>query len=78
LEIGALRCRQGVLLSQLIWAILLVKDNLFDFLNREAAIERPSEVFGELEILQLLDQFFDQAVYHAAVGYERTRNQAAA
>jgi hypothetical protein len=78
LEIGALRCRQGVLLSQLIWAILLVKDNLFEFLNREAAIERPSEVFGELEILQLLDQFFDQAVYYAAVGYERTRSPAAA
>jgi len=78
LEIGALRCRQGVLLSQLIWAILLVKDNLFDFLNQEAAIERPSEVFGELEILQLLDQFFEQAVYYAAVGYERCRDQAAA
>jgi hypothetical protein len=78
LEIGALRCRQGVLLSQLIWAILLVKDNLFDFLNREAAIERPTEVFGELEILQLLDQFFEQAVYYAAVGYERSRSQAAA
>jgi len=72
LEIGGLRCRQGVLLSQLIWAILLVKDNLFDFLNREAAIERPSEVFGELEILQLLDQFFERAVYYAAVGYERS------
>ena len=73
LEIGALRLRQGVLLSQLIWAILLVKDNLFDFLNREAAIERPSEVLGELEILQLLDQFFERAVYYAAVGYERGR-----
>jgi len=73
LEIGALRLRQGVMLSQLIWAILLVKDNLFDFLNREAAIERPSEVFGELEILQLLDQFFERAVYYAAVGYERGR-----
>lgn len=72
LEIGGLRCRQGVLLSQLIWAILLVKDNLFDFLNREAAIERPSEVFGELEMLQLLDQFFERAVYYAAVGYERS------
>jgi len=72
LEIGALRSRQDVLLSQLIWAILLVKDNLFDFLNREAAIERPSEVFGELEILQLLDQFFERAVYYAAVGYERS------
>ncbi len=70
LEIGARRRQQGVLLSQLIWAILLVKDNLFDFLNREAAIERPSEVFGELEILQFLEQFFDRAVYYAAVGYE--------
>lgn len=78
LEIGALRCLQGVLLSQLIWAILLVKDNLFEFLNREAAIERPTEVFGELEILQLLDQFFEQAVYYAAVGYERARGQEAA
>ncbi len=55
-----------------------MKDNLFDFLNREAAIERPTEVFGELEILQLLDQFFEQAVYYAAVGYERSRSQAAA
>jgi hypothetical protein len=73
LEIGALRAKQGVLLSQLIWAILLVKDNLLDFLNREAAIERPSEVFGELEILQLLEQFFDRAVYYAAVGYEGSR-----
>jgi hypothetical protein len=78
LEIGALRCRQGVLLSQLIWAILLVKDNLFEFLNQEAVIERPSEVFGELEIVRLLNQFFDQAVYYAAVGYERSSSQAAA
>jgi len=46
---------------------------MFDFLNREAAIERPSEVLGELEILQLLDQFFERAVYYAAVGYERGR-----
>lgn len=78
LEIGALRCRQGVLLSQLIWAIVLVKDNLFDFLHREAVTERPSEVFGELEILHLLEQFFDRAMYYAAVGYERSRSQASA
>lgn len=73
LEIGSLRCRQGVLPSQLLWAILLVRDNLLDFLNREAILERPSEVFGELEILQLLDQFFERAVYYAAVGYERSQ-----
>jgi len=75
LEIGSLRYRQGVPLSQLLWAILLVRDNLLDFLNREAIMDRPSEVFGELEILQLLDQFFERAIYYAAVGYERSRTQ---
>lgn len=74
LEIGSRRRRQGVLLSQLLWAILLVRDNLMDFLNREAIMERPSEVFGELEILQLLDQFFERAVYYAAVGYESSQS----
>jgi hypothetical protein len=29
------------------------------------------EVFGELEMLQLLEQFFDRAIYHASVGYEQ-------
>lgn len=78
LEIGALRYRQGVLLSQVVWAILLVKDNLFEFLSREAMPERTTEIFGELEILQLLEQFFDRAVYYAAVGYERAQARRAA
>jgi hypothetical protein len=72
--IGELRARQGVPLSQLIWAIVLVKDNLLDFLKTETVLERPAEVFGQLEILQLLDEFFDRATYHAAVGYEGVRN----
>jgi hypothetical protein len=69
-EIGRLRARQGVLLSQLIWAIILVKDNLLDFLKTETVNDRAAEVFGQLEIFQLLDQFFDRAVYYAAIGYE--------
>jgi hypothetical protein len=28
-------------------------------------------VFGELEMLQLLEKFFDRAIYYASVGYER-------
>jgi hypothetical protein len=31
------------------------------------------KVFGELEVLQLLSQFFDRAIYHAAIGYEEAR-----
>jgi hypothetical protein len=70
LEIGARRASQRVPLSELIWVIVLTKENLWDFIKKEAVLERPVEVFGELEMLQLLEQFFDRAIYHAAVGYE--------
>ncbi len=69
-EIGARRAAQGVPLTQLISALVLTKDTLWEYLLREAVVERPVEVFGELELLQLLDQFFDRAIYYAAVGYE--------
>lgn len=72
-EIGRRRHAQQVPLSQLIEAIVLTKEQLFEFLKRNAVTDRPVEVFGELELLQLLDQFFDRAMYYAAVGYERAR-----
>lgn len=71
LEIGARRALQRVPLSQLIWAIILTKENLWEFIQRESVLERPVEVFGELEMLQLLDRFFDRAIHYAAIGYER-------
>ena len=70
LEIGAQRARQGVPLSQLIWAIILTKNNLWDFLKQEAVLDRPVEIAGELEVEELVDQFFDRAIYYASVGYE--------
>jgi len=71
-EIGARRAQQSVPLSQLVWVIVLTKENLWEYLKHEAGMERPVEVFGELEMLQLLDQFFDRAIFFASVGYETT------
>jgi hypothetical protein len=71
LEIGRRRAQQGVRLSQLIWAIALTKDNLMEFLQREAAQNTPAEVFGRVEVLQLLEEFFDRAMYYAALGFEQ-------
>jgi len=71
LRIGARRAEQQVPLSEVIWVIILTKDNLWEFIKKESVLERPVEVFGELEMLQLLEQFFDRAIYYAAVGYER-------
>ena len=70
-EIGVRRAQQRVPLSQLTMTIILTKENLWEFLKKESVLDRPVEVFGELELLQLLEQFFDHAIYYAAVGYER-------
>lgn len=72
-KIGARRAQQNVPFSQVVWAIVLTKDNLWDFLERHAEVQRPVEAFGELEILRLLDLFFDRAIYFAGVGYEKAR-----
>ena len=69
-EIGRRRAQQGVPISQLIWAITLVKENLMEFLQRETIDDKLNEVFGELEVIQLLDQFFNHACFYAAAGFE--------
>lgn len=71
LEIGARRAAQHVPFSQVAKCIALTKENLWEFLKKETPMDRPVEVFGEMELLQLLEQFFDHAIYYAALGYER-------
>ena len=71
LEIGARRAEQGVPVSQVVWMICLVRENLWDYLQKHAELERPSEIFGELELLEMLDKFFHLATYYASLGHER-------
>jgi RsbT co-antagonist protein rsbRD N-terminal domain len=69
--LGARRARQGVSLAALTWALMLTKENLFEFLASQGMHGTAVSVFGELELLRSLDRFFDRAIYHATVGYER-------
>ncbi|MGA2904567.1 MAG: hypothetical protein ABSD98_12090 [Candidatus Korobacteraceae bacterium] len=71
LEVGARRAAQGVPVSQVVWMICLVRENLWDYLQKHAQLERPAEIFGELELLEMLDQFFHLTIYYAALGHER-------
>ena len=72
-EIGARRYHQQVPLNELIWAIVLTKQNLWEFLTWESIVDGPMKVFGELEVVQVVGQFFDRAIYYAAIGYEQAR-----
>jgi hypothetical protein len=72
-EIGALRASQNVSLAHVCWGITLTKEHIWEFLQREGFLRGPLEIFGEMELLRLLDQFFDRAVCYCAEGYEKAK-----
>jgi len=70
--IGERRAEQGVSLSQLMFAIVATKEHLWGYVAREVlANPRPVELFQEVELAELVEQFFDRAIYYAAIGYEQ-------
>jgi hypothetical protein len=70
-EIGSRRAAQQVALSDYCWAIMLTKEHIWDFLQRQGLLHGPLEIYGELELLRLMDQFFDRALYYVTEGYEQ-------
>ena len=76
-EIGAVRAAQGISLAHVIWGIVLTKEHIWDFLQREGFLGGPLEIYGAMELQRLLDQFFDRALCYCAEGYEEARLDAA-
>jgi hypothetical protein len=52
---------------------MLTKEHIWNFLQREGFLRGPLEIFGEMELLRLLDQFFDRAICYTAEGYEAAK-----
>jgi len=74
-ELGARRAEQGVAYSHFLWAIISTKEHMRAFVQREGLSDTAMELHGDLELLFLLGQFFDRALYYAGVGYERERER---
>ncbi len=68
--VGARRAQQNITLSDLVWAIVLTKHNLWEFIDDAAFPGRAVDIADKQELLQLLDQFFDTAIHAAVVGFE--------
>jgi hypothetical protein len=67
--LGKHRYEQGVPFEQFLWGIMLVKENLWDFLEQESIDVSAMSLHGEFELLRLMGQFFDKALYYSALGY---------
>jgi len=73
--IGKRRATEGVSLHQFVWALMLARDHLWRFLEQEAFADNIVQLHAELELQQMLNQFFDRAVYHGILGYHEAKQQ---
>jgi len=67
--IAARRAAEGVGLHQFVWALVISRNHLWQFLQTQACADNVVTLYGELELQQMLNQFFDRAVYYAVLEY---------
>jgi hypothetical protein len=78
---GVRRCREGVPLSEIIYALTLTKHHLRRFVRDHGLVEGapdridwgevlPVHLYGIQELNAMVGEFFDRATYYLALGYE--------
>lgn len=77
-SIARYRAAGGVRLPQFVWAVIVSRNHLHQFLMGHAFADSIFELYSELELQQLLNQFFERAIYYGVVGYEQARDRAKA
>ena len=80
-EWGRRRFRQGIPLSQIIYALILIKHHLRRYIRDHGLVEfsgdpvlpgefLPVHLYGVQELNYTVGEFFDRALYYLARGYE--------
>jgi len=77
-QIAIRRASQGIALADSCWAVVMTKEYLWDFIQKEGFLRNPIELYGEMELLALVDQFFDRALCYMAEGYSQALPEIAA
>jgi hypothetical protein len=69
-EVGRRRCREGMPLNDLVYALILVKQHLWDYVVKNVMPASEGNLYQEELLGEMLGKFFDRALYHTIRGYE--------
>jgi hypothetical protein len=69
-EVGRRRCREGLPLNELIYALMLVKQHVWDYVQKHVMPASEGNLYEEGLLGEMLGKFFDRALYHTVRGYE--------
>ena len=68
-KLGRQRCRERIPLTQVVWALLLVRRNLWQFIEKQGW-DTQDDLQRTLDLEILVVRFFDRAILHTVSGYE--------
>jgi hypothetical protein len=68
--LGRKRCAEGVPLSEVVYALVLTKEHLREYIRAVGLVDSAVELYLEEELHLMIGHFFDKAVYQTVKGYE--------
>jgi len=74
-RLGKQHASQHVSLPDLCWAVVVIKDHLWDFVGKHAFHTAPMDLQAELELTRFVNVFFDGMICYFAEGYEQFRSE---
>lgn len=69
-QLGEERHAEGVPLSEVVCALILIKYHLRDYVRTAGLVNSTVDLYQLLELDRLVGQFFDKAIYYTVRGYE--------
>jgi hypothetical protein len=69
-DLGRRRCEEGIPLHEVVYALILSKKHLLIYARDQGQGGSAIEIYGEQELVNRVDQFYDDALYFTAAGYE--------
>jgi hypothetical protein len=73
--IAARRATEGIGVHQFVWALIISRNHLWQFLQAQAFADSIVALHGELELHQMLNQFFDRAMYYGVLEYAERKDE---
>ena len=71
-ELGKTRQAEGIPLSEVVYALILTKYHLREYIRFSGLSDSAVDLHRERELQQLVGQFFDKAIYCTVKGFEHT------
>jgi hypothetical protein len=71
-ELGQRRCQEGIPVNEVVYALILTKYHLRDYIHTSGLVDSAVDLYQEQQLQRSLGQFFDKAIYYTVRGYEET------